>query len=150
MARSTAAQLAARRALVLEYTIGGATTRQISQMLAERHDIHVTHAQVALDRKAALAEIAQRNAAGADELRAEIDARLRRMLNSRWNAAAAGDDDAQDRVMKIDAELRKMYGLDRRAEPDDGAGGRLIVEVVRTGIPKDGEGMPDGADAPDM
>ena len=109
-----AAEREARRQLVLQYTLAGATTREIAATLARQgHDI--THATVANDRKAVLAEMREENQAGADHLRELYNSRYDRLIASRWGKAVAGDDNALNLVLRTMDAQRKINGIDAPA-----------------------------------
>ena len=109
------AQRDARRVLVLQYTLAGATTREIAETLRNQ-GIEVSHATVATDRSRVISEMIKASEADAEKLRAIYNARYERLIASRWPSALAGDNKAMDLVLRTMDAQRKINGVDAPAK----------------------------------
>ena len=109
------AQRDARRVLVLQYTLAGATTREIAETLRNQ-GIEVSHATVATDRSRVISEMIKASEADAEKLRALFNARYERLIASRWSKALAGDNKAVDLILRTMEAQRKINGVDAPAK----------------------------------
>ena len=107
------AEIDQRRQEILAWVISGASTRQIARTLTSQGR-KLSHAQVARDVKIVLAQMADANRPGADQLSELMNARYNRMLLAVWEKATAKppDYDAMEKALRILEHLRKLNGLD--------------------------------------
>ena len=95
-----------RRAQVMQYTLGGATVREIAEKLK------CNPKTVLNDRKAALAELSEQEQQSARDYRAVEDARLNAMLLALWPDAQDGDLESIGAVMRIHERKARLFGYD--------------------------------------
>jgi len=120
-----------RKAQALSRRIGGFTFQQIAD------EMHVTRQAAHSLVKSALAELNEKIAEDAAELRRLELERLDTMRSAVWGGVLKGDLQSIDRALKISARLSALAGLDAPTKTDVTSGGNAItkieIEYVKTG-----------------
>ena len=122
---------AERKNRALQRRIGGLTFQAIADELNVTRQ--AAHALV----KSALAELNEKTAESAEELRRLELERLDTMRAAVWGGVLKGDLQSVDRALKISARLSALAGLDAPAKQDITSGGEKITEIsVNWTLPK--------------
>jgi len=120
-----------RKAQALSRRIGGFTFQQIAD------EMHVTRQAAYALVKSALAELNEKIAEDAAELRRLELERLDTMRSAVWGGVLKGDLQSIDRALKISARLSALAGLDAPTKSDVTSNGNAItkieIEYVKTG-----------------
>jgi len=119
--KTTAAE---RKAQALSRRIGGFTFQQIAD------EMHITRQAAHALVKSALAELNEKIAESATELRRLELERLDTMRRALWGEVLKGDLQSIDRALKISARLSALAGLDAPVKTDMTSGGKALTFVI--------------------
>jgi len=114
-----------RKAQALSRRIGGFTFQQIADEMGVSRQ--AAHALV----KSALAELNEKIAESAAELRRLELERLDTMRSAVWGGVLKGDLQSIDRALKISARLSALAGLDAPTKQDITSGGDKIIVTIK-------------------
>jgi len=113
-----------RKAQALSRRIGGFTFQQIAD------EMHITRQSAHALVKSALAELNEKIAESATELRRLELERLDTMRRAVWGEVLKGDLQSIDRALKISARLSALAGLDAPVKTDMTSGGKALTFVI--------------------
>ena len=129
------AAIQTRRLKVIQYTIAGASSREISALLISEGFKNASQPTVVRDRIAALKDLRSEIQDELNVHRSVMDARYRKLLLSYWTSAIDKNKDSVDAVLKILKSLRELHGTDEPQKIDHGDNRPVILKVTHERAP---------------